>query len=377
MKKFALSLLIVSAAALARAQDPSYSNVPYVNDGHARHTLDVYIPPGISEPAKTVIYIHGGWWLAGSKEKAMSYTGTLYEAGYVVVGINYRLSHDSIFPAQIYDCKTAIRYLKKNADKYYIDTCNIAVTGESAGGHLSALLGTSIGEPSLEGLHLGSSGYSSDIHAVIDFFGPTAFLEMDGNAPNVCSNPIIHDNAFSGESLLLGCRISQCPERAAKANPITYINGNEPPFSIHHGDADCLIPPNQSILLHKALEQAGIDTEIIIYPGGGHGDFINTGVKKAMLGFLDNKMQNDCNTLSVNGLNAPDRLFSVYPNPAKDRIFIKGIEGPVMVEVFSLAGTLIKQEKPDNGIVKLSSLSPGVYILNIPEHDYRSLFIKN
>ena len=111
MKKPISAVLLILSASHLEAQVPTYKNVPYVNNGHSRHTLDVYIPPGISGHAKTVVYIHGGWWLAGSKDKAMSYCSSLYDAGYVVVGINYRLSQDSIFPAQIYDCKTAIRFL--------------------------------------------------------------------------------------------------------------------------------------------------------------------------------------------------------------------------------------------------------------------------
>ena len=158
-----------------QAQEPTYRNVDYVGDGHPRHTLDIYIPPGTSAPAKTVVYIHGGWWMAGSKGRTMAFCNDLYNSGYVIVGINYRLSNDSIFPAQIYDCKAAIRYIKMYSDIFHIDTCNIGVTGESAGGHLSALLGTSIGEPSLEGLYLGNTGASSDVHAVLDYFGPTSF----------------------------------------------------------------------------------------------------------------------------------------------------------------------------------------------------------
>ena len=146
-------ILLISAfvfIAQSNAQTPTFSNVDYVGDENPKHLLDVYIPEGLTKPAKTVVYIHGGAWAKGSKEGTFGHCRELFNANYVIVGINYRLSQDSIFPAQIYDCKTAIRFLKTHASTYLIDTCNIGITGTSAGGHLVALLGTSSAEKSLE-----------------------------------------------------------------------------------------------------------------------------------------------------------------------------------------------------------------------------------
>ncbi|MCB0639674.1 MAG: alpha/beta hydrolase, partial [Lewinella sp.] len=133
-----LAMGVVVTLQLASAQNPvpTYTDVDYVGDGDEKHFLDIYIPPGISEPAPTVVFIHGGGWRSGSKSTAMPHCRLLYEAGYVVVSIDYRLSQDSIFPAQIYDCKTAIRFLRTHAGEYLVDTCNIGVAGKSAGGHL-------------------------------------------------------------------------------------------------------------------------------------------------------------------------------------------------------------------------------------------------
>ncbi len=292
MKKI-LTLLIASLIVSSIfAQTPDFKDVDYVGDGDLKHLLDVYIPDGITKPAKTVVYIHGGAWAKGSKDSPFGFCSELFKANYVIVSINYRLSQDSIFPAQIYDCKTAIRFIKTHAREYMIDTCNIGVTGTSAGGHLVALLGTSNGVKSLEGLHLGSTKVSSNVHAVADFYGPTNFLEMDGYIPAFCEDPQIHSAPKSRESNLLGCWIQECPEKVAMANPITYIDGNEPPFSIHHGDADCTVSCHQSVLLQAALIANGQDSELTVYPGAGHGGFVDETVKKNVLKFFNKALVN-------------------------------------------------------------------------------------
>lgn len=294
MKGIILSIFAFVLITQSNAQTPTFSDVDYVGDGNPKHLLDVYIPKGLTKSSKTVVYIHGGAWAKGSKEGTMGHCRELFNANYIIVGINYRLSQDSIFPAQIYDCKTAIRFLKMHASSYLIDTCNIGVTGTSAGGHLVALLGTSNGEKNLEGLHLGSTEATSNVHAVADFYGPTNFLEMDGYIPVSCQNPQIHNAPKSRESNLLGCWIKECPEKVAMANPFTYINGNEPPFSIHHGDSDCTVACHQSVLLQDALVANGQDSELTIYPGAGHGGFFNDKVAASMLHFFDRVLVNTC-----------------------------------------------------------------------------------
>ena len=295
MTKLIILLISMWCVTNGMAQTPTYANVDYVGDGNPKHLLDVYIPEGVTKPAKTVVYIHGGAWAKGSKESAFGHCSELYNAKYVIVSINYRLSQDSIFPAQIYDCKTAIRFIKTHAADYLIDTCNIGVTGTSAGGHLVALLGTSNGVKNLEGHHLGSTKVSSNVHAVADFYGPTNFLEMDGYIPISCEDPQIHNAPNSRESNLLGCWIKECPEKVAMANPITYIDGNEPSFSIYHGDADCTVACHQSVLLQTALIDKGQDSELTLYPGAGHGGFIDAKVKAKMLLFFNRVLVNKPN----------------------------------------------------------------------------------
>ena len=256
-------------------ENSTFRDISYVEDTLFRHKLDIHVPGGLTEPAPLVIYIHGGGFRAGKKGHAMRYCDSLYRQGYVIADINYRLSQDSIFPALIYDCKTAIRFLKRNAGTYGIDTSRIGVMGHSAGGHLSAFLGSSQGIDSLEGYHLGSLGVKSNVHAVMDFFGPTDFLQMDQavplTPPDSCEKFMVHDVPDSPESQLLGCLISQCPEKVKQANPITYVDGNEPPFAIHHGSFDCLVPHHQSTLLYNRLKEVNADVDYVVHPHVKHG----------------------------------------------------------------------------------------------------------
>jgi acetyl esterase/lipase len=267
--------------------------VNYVVEGtHSRHLLDVYIPSGIDKPAKTVVYIHGGGWRKNSKKAAMRVCAELYKAGYVIVAADYRLSPDSVFPAQIYDCKTAIRFAKQNAAKYFIDTCNIGVVGHSAGGHLAALTGTSQGEKGLEGLHLGSTCASSDVQAVVDLYGPADLLNIEDSAQTPDVGQLKFGRLDTVITQLLGCHRTICPDKALKASPITYVNGNEPPFLILHGKEDLTVPAWQSQILHNKLVYHNQDSELKIVPNAGHGAFKDHAGQKLILDYFNSKLTN-------------------------------------------------------------------------------------
>lgn len=237
-----------------------FADVAYVEAGHERHKLDIYIPEAIKEGAKLplVIWIHGGAWQAGSKENCPAIG--LTEKGFAVASINYRLSQHAIFPAQIEDCKAAIRYLRKNADKYHLDPDKFGVWGSSAGGHLVALVGTSGEVKELE-TTTGEDTTSSRVQAVCNWFGPTDLIAMGGS----------HNRENSPESKLLGGSVQEKKELAAKANPITYITKDDPPFLNMHGDKDPVVPLSQSELLQTALEKAGVPSELVVLEGAGHG----------------------------------------------------------------------------------------------------------
>lgn len=225
------------------------------------HLVRPQSPP--PDPMPVVVYIHGGAWRAGNRDAGVPPLARLAQRGYFGASIEYRLSQEAKFPAQIEDCKAAVRFLRAKAGDYSINPDRIAAWGPSAGGHLAALLGTSGGVRELEGAG-GNAEFSSRVQAVIDGFGPTDFLRMG-------KNRIDHDSADSPESLLVGGPIQENREKAARANPITYVTADDPPFLIMHGDKDDLVPIGQSELLAEALQKAGVEAALHVVAGAGHG----------------------------------------------------------------------------------------------------------
>ena len=287
IKRFVLICLLlfmgsVSAQNYTVTMDLSYAKIAISDQQY----LDVYVPKS-KKAMPCVVWIHGGAWMYGSKTGLPQEVGFLLNEHYVVASIGYRLSGEAIFPAQIYDCKAAIRFLKAHASKYKIDTSRMVVAGASAGGHLAALVGTSAGVSELEDNEMGSPTVSSRVQAVIDFYGPTDFLIMD-EFPENCVNPQKHLVPNSPESRLLGCNIVDCPDKVKQANPITYITTDDPPFLIFHGKADCTVTPIASELLTRQLTEAGVPVYLNLIPGAGHGgrEFLSNGVKNKIKNFL-------------------------------------------------------------------------------------------
>ena len=231
--------------------------------------LDLFLPDGAG-PFPVVVWIHGGGWAGGDKRPCEAEREAA--RGYAVASINYRLSRTARFPAQIYDVKAAIRWLRAHATEYRLDPAHVGAWGSSAGGHLAALAGTSGKVAALEDLALGNSASSSDLQAVVDFYGPTDFLQMDANVPASCPKPLVHNSANSPESLLIGCQIQTCSEAVERANPISYVSKSNPPFFVAHGTADCTVPPQQSEILRHALERAGVPVTLRLISGATHGD---------------------------------------------------------------------------------------------------------
>lgn len=241
-----------------------------VVDGNDQR-LDLYLPATTAK-APLVLYFHGGGWSSGSRKnygnlgwQADERTpfAQLIAAGYAVASVDYRLSRQAQWPAQIVDAKAAVRYLRANADGYLIDTNHIAAWGDSAGGHIAAMLGTSGGVAELEGSE-GSAGYSSRVQAVADWFGPTDLLTIDDQALDD-GRSTVHLAEGSAESLLLGCVATRCPERARAASPVTYVSGDDPPVLLLHGRFDHVVPFGQSVEFRDALQRAGVHTEFHAY----------------------------------------------------------------------------------------------------------------
>jgi acetyl esterase/lipase len=259
-------------------------DVSYVANGHERQKLDLFLPPGATNPLPLIIWVHGGAWRAGSKENcpALRYL----ERGYAVASINYRLSQHAIFPAQLEDCKAAARWLRAHAKEHKLDPDRFAAWGSSAGGHLVALLGTS---GDVKGFEVGDNlEFSSRVQAVVDFFGPTDFTQMRKfSLPNA---PFDHDSADSPESRLIGGDIQQNKDKAARANPINYVSKDDPPFLIMHGDKDNLVPYQQSEMLRDALQKTGVPVTLKIVEGAGHG-FGGRDIDAQVSEFLDKHLR--------------------------------------------------------------------------------------
>ncbi len=259
----------------AQTLAPFATDVPYGTDSAAQR-LDIYLPPGPLVERPTVVWIHGGGWSGGDKFPAPRAAG-MVALGFAFVSINYRLTGEAIHPAQINDCKGAIRWIRANAATYGFDPDRVGVWGSSAGGHLVALLGTSGGVTSHEGIDLegavgGNTGFSSRVQAVCDHFGPTDFFDLDSS----------HGTPTSPESRLVGFWIQETlkninnPAFAQRVSVLesvssrTFVTPDDPPFRIAHGDADPVVPVGQSISLAGDLGGAGVPNTLVIYPGAGH-----------------------------------------------------------------------------------------------------------
>jgi acetyl esterase/lipase/enterochelin esterase-like enzyme len=225
--------------------------------------LDVYWQSEQTEPAPLIVWIHGGAWRKGNKANPLA--RSLLAEGYAVASVQYRLSQEAIFPAQINDCKAAVRWLRSNASRFNIDPEKFGAWGTSAGGHLVALLGTAGDVVDLAGA-LDDTEVSSRVQAVCDWFGPTDFLRM-----NDIVGKIDHDGWDSPESQLIGTTVQDHPDRVARANPVTYVTDDDPPFLIMHGAKDVTVIKNQSEILHAALQKTGVSSNMILIDDLGHG----------------------------------------------------------------------------------------------------------
>jgi acetyl esterase/lipase len=244
-------------------------NIAYAGTDNARQRLDLALPlkSTFGKPLPVIAHIHGGAWRAGSKDGGLRrIRGFLKSGKYAGVSIGYQLSGQAKWPAQIHDCKAAIRWIKANAAKHGLDASRIAVHGTSAGGHLVAMLGTSAGVADMDGSLGPHTDQDATVTCVVDYFGPTNFLRM-----NDYKSRIDHDANDSPESQLIGGAIQENKKRTLMADPIAYVSKGDAPFLIVHGTDDMAVPYNQSVLLHSALKRAGVPTALLTVAGGAHG----------------------------------------------------------------------------------------------------------
>ncbi|MFH1315610.1 MAG: alpha/beta hydrolase fold domain-containing protein, partial [Candidatus Uhrbacteria bacterium] len=230
--------------------------------------LDLYRPVDTDEDLPLIIWTHGGAFSSGDKSDVSSMCQRLATDGFSVASLNFRLSGQAIWPAQIHDSKAAVRWLRANADNYNIDPDRIGVIGSSSGGHLAAVLGTTAGVEEIDGTVGNYDNVSTQVQAVVDMFGPVDFVSLSSDCAGVCV--LDHDDSESPESRYLGCALPDCLEKAGLASATPYIDSSDPPFLIIHGDQDTTIPMAQSVNFASELNQAGVEAEFIEATGFAH-----------------------------------------------------------------------------------------------------------
>lgn len=253
-------------------------DIPYAGTDNPKQKLDLYFSKNAKsdKPLPVVAFIHGGAWQQGDRRGGFRMIEPMVASGdYVGCSIGYRLSGEAIWPAQIEDCKAAVRWLRAHGKEHGIDPERIGVMGSSAGGHLVGMLGTTGGVTELEGSLGADTSTSSRVQAVVDLFGPADFGAFMLEAPQ---GPVAR---------LLGATPQSKPELAKAASPISYVSKDDPPFLIIHGSKDPVVPYSQSVAFEEALEKAGVDTMLVKVVDGGHGNFNTPAVPERIKAFFD------------------------------------------------------------------------------------------
>lgn len=237
-------------------------DIKFASPGGVDLLMNIHMPKDVEQPP-LVMYIHGGGWTGGDRNGCN--LQWLPKYGYAVASIEYRMSHEAIFPAQIHDCKGALRWLRANAEKYGYDAEIVIVAGSSAGGHLSALMGSSGGVEALEGDTAGHLDQSSTVQGVIDYFGASDFVLRSKDQPSKTEDP------QGSVTLLLGGPVSKNLDLARLASPATHVDDGDPPLLMIHGEKDNVVHLSQSENLLRVYNEHGLDAHLHIEYGSGHG----------------------------------------------------------------------------------------------------------
>jgi len=260
-----LVLLLMSLPSMSAAAETfqRMTDIEYATVENHRLLLDLYLPQSQKNP-QLLVWIHGGAWRAGSKSNMPLIP--LVKQGFAVASVEYRLSPVAKFPAQIHDIKAAIRFLRGSASKYGYDAKKIGILGSSAGGHLVALMGVTNQHRELEGDLGAFDQESSNVDAIVDYYGPTNFMTiLDQSTPHGLSVRV------PALELLLGDRPENTVRLAKLASPVFHVDAQDPPLLIIHGDQDPQVPINQSHELHGAYKKRGRDVTFEVIHGGAHG----------------------------------------------------------------------------------------------------------
>jgi acetyl esterase/lipase len=273
-------------------------DVEYGTAGDVKLKLDTFVPKEPkSKKLPCLVWIHGGGWEGGNKSSGRGLLTPFVATGeFVGVSVGYRLTGVAPWPAQIHDCKAAIRWIRAHADELGIDPDKIGVWGASAGGHLVAMLGTSGDVKEVEG-DCGSPDCSSRVCCVCDYFGPTDFVGYEGYvAASEKKNGAIYK--------LFGGSVKDKMDLAKQASPVNFVTKDDPPFLFLHGTKDPLVPLSQSEALDKKLKEAGVDSKLIVIHGAGHG-FGGEEINKRVSSFFARHLQGKEVTVDDTAIGTP------------------------------------------------------------------------
>ena len=282
-----LGLSLLAGCALSFIQDPRRVEIQrdlvYAEVDGKPLEIDIYMPSDreASKRPPLVIWMHGGSWMFGTHHDCR--IDWLAEEGFAVASIAYRTSLEAKWPAQIHDTKAAIRWLRENEDRFGYDSSRIAAAGMSSGGHLALMLGMTNGEGDYEGIVGESFFTSSDINAVISYYGPTDLspIAEETTIANWPGHPV---------RMLLGAAPKDDPDRARDASPYYRIRDDGPPVLLIHGEDDFIVYPNQSERFHEAYREASLESSLVVVADAGHYGggryFGRDGPRKQVLDFL-------------------------------------------------------------------------------------------
>ena len=273
-----LALLLAGCAGRLPANVQVVRDLEYARIGGQSLKLDIYSPQHPAGKLPVVVWIHGGAWNSGDKNFCP--IGFMAAQNLAIVSMDYRLTEAAPFPAQLYDCKSVIRWLRANADQYNLDADHIGIFGASAGGHLALLLATTMNRASLEGDVGGNLNYSSRVQCVCAFYPPTDLNRL-------VADPQSRLDPDGDVAKLIGGAVASHEDRADFASPLTYVSQNCAPVFLMHGGADRLVPPDQSKIFYDALRKAGVEVHLEIIPGQGHGIIAPPAVAKEIYRFFD------------------------------------------------------------------------------------------
>jgi acetyl esterase/lipase len=260
-------------------------DIEYGRVGDLALLLDLHMPLKVTD-SNLIVWVHGGAWRSGSKQ-SMPLSG-LVDAGYTVASVDYRLSPVAPFPAQIHDIKAAIRFLRAISSRYGYRSDRIAIAGDSAGGHLAALVGTMNGHQELEGTIGDHLDQSSKVQAIIDYYGPTNLMTIVGQ-----STPHGIGVRVPALQLLLRGQPEDNPELAKLASPVEHVDASDPPLLLIHGDQDSQVPINQAHELQGKYKQLGLPVRFEVVHGAAHGGerFYDDALISVVRTFLQENLQ--------------------------------------------------------------------------------------